>query len=530
MMSVVDSIEDVVVIGTGPAGIAAIVHLLKFDTPPIVLDSGKKMPPSALNEQAKQLLSLTEKESFDFPKSAGEYMVGQAPPLKTQFGSDYVFHQNEAVQIKTIGVDLGVSFARGGLSNVWGGSCMTFPADDIKSWPISHEELYRNIGEMRALLQLSGDLRFSTSNDYVPEFDSHRSINSIFEPMMNRSVKSGKLACVSVASCLAIDTQLAPSDVCSKCRSCLQGCPTNAIFSASTILTGLISTGLDYRPNSTVIRLEEQPDCVVITYVNDSGIQAEIKSRRVVVACGPIVSTALVLSALDENQKAELHECRAVTLPIISLRKLKSDGHGTTLTEMCVEVLNTKTNKTQVHFQCYGPSRELTNATIASARRFHLPAILARWISRRALVAHGFITPQKSTRISVQVISSQDKITIVTSATNPVRTSSYQESIRALLKFLLRGRLLVILPLAHWESVGRSYHLSSSFPMANNQDEWNSSDLVGRPRGLSRIHVVDASVLPAVPPQSPTLTVMCNSARIAEIISEYIKAERVILK
>jgi len=526
MLSVNALVEDVVVVGTGPAGVAAIVQLLKFDTPPVVLDTGNQLPSSASEERAKQLLSLTEKDSIDLPKSTKVYIVGQAPPTKTQFGSDYVFRQNNAVQITTNGVDLGVSFARGGLSNVWGGSCMTFPPVDIKSWPISHEELYENIGDMSALLQLSGDMKFSVSNNYIPEFLSHRSINSVFGTLINRSLKFGNLHCLAVASCLAVDTQLAPSNICRKCGSCLQGCPTSAIFSAATTLTSLISTGLDYRPNSTVIGLKESPDFVTITYIDDSGTPAELRSRRVVLACGPIVSTALVLTALAEGLSAELQECRAVTLPIISLRKIQSDGHGTTLADMFVEIYDTNTEKSQGHFQCYGPSRELTEATIASARRFHLPIFLAKWISKRALVAHGFLSPQVSTRISIRATSSQDKIMINASTTNPVKTSSNQATIRALLKFVLRGRLLVILPLAHWEAVGRSYHLSSSFPMANNQDRWNTSDLFGRPRGLSRIHVVDASVLPDVPPQSPTLTVMCNASRIAKRISQFVKTEQ----
>ena len=48
----------------------------------------------------------------------------------------------------------------------------------------------------------------------------------------------------------------------------------------------------------------------------------------------------------------------------------------------------------------------------------------------------------------------------------------------------------------------------------------NSSDTLGRPNGLRNIHVVDATVLPDIPPQSPTITVMCNSSRIAKTIAQ----------
>ena len=41
------------------------------------------------------------------------------------------------------------------------------------------------------------------------------------------------------------------------------------------------------------------------------------------------------------------------------------------------------------------------------------------------------------------------------------------------------------------------------------------TDLLGRPKGLKRVHVVDATVLPSVPASTITYTVMANAARIA---------------
>jgi choline dehydrogenase-like flavoprotein len=41
------------------------------------------------------------------------------------------------------------------------------------------------------------------------------------------------------------------------------------------------------------------------------------------------------------------------------------------------------------------------------------------------------------------------------------------------------------------------------------------SDRLGRPAGLARLHVVDASSLPAIPATTITLSVMANAHRIA---------------
>ena len=42
----------------------------------------------------------------------------------------------------------------------------------------------------------------------------------------------------------------------------------------------------------------------------------------------------------------------------------------------------------------------------------------------------------------------------------------------------------------------------------------SSSDILGRPNNLKRIHCIDASVLPSIPSTTVTLTVMANAFRI----------------
>ena len=39
-------------------------------------------------------------------------------------------------------------------------------------------------------------------------------------------------------------------------------------------------------------------------------------------------------------------------------------------------------------------------------------------------------------------------------------------------------------------------------------------DLLGRPQGWSRLHIVDASVLPSIPATTVTFSVMANAHRI----------------
>jgi choline dehydrogenase-like flavoprotein len=61
---------------------------------------------------------------------------------------------------------------------------------------------------------------------------------------------------------------------------------------------------------------------------------------------------------------------------------------------------------------------------------------------------------------------------------------------------------------------GRGFHSGGSFPMREQPQELES-DLLGRPYGLERVHLIDSSTFPTIPSTTITLTVMANAHRIA---------------
>ena len=514
------NIEQVVVIGSGPAAVSAIEQFRRQDINPVVLDAGRVMPASAMQVKNQMTATLGGSSRIEYPTNEEPYLVGISPPTKKKFGSDYALQQDKAISLQQYGTDVGISLARGGMSNIWGASSMLFAPNDIASWPVSHAELYGQLEHLYEFMTFSQDKRFSTKSEFTPELTQHRQTNKIYGRLMNKNMIFGSTRVVSIASCLAIDTRKAPSELCGKCGACLRGCPVDAIFSSEIPLLEMIASGLDYRPNSTVVQLQESEMFVTIIYIDGEGNRREIRSKKVLVACGPVISTALVLTALADTESAYLDECQSLTLPILSFRKIHDDGHGTTLADLFVEILDRQSQISLSHFQMYSPSDEIKRAAINSARQFHLPSFIGKFVSRRSLVAHGFIHPKASSKICINVERERDLLQIHTRVVPNNQTISRRRSVWTFSRFLLRGRLFPLLPLVHWESVGRSYHLSGSFPMTSGDVSENSSDTLGRPNGLRNIHVVDATVLPDIPPQSPTITVMCNSSRIAKTIAQ----------
>jgi choline dehydrogenase-like flavoprotein len=60
----------------------------------------------------------------------------------------------------------------------------------------------------------------------------------------------------------------------------------------------------------------------------------------------------------------------------------------------------------------------------------------------------------------------------------------------------------------------KSFHYGAAMPMSDNPQK-NQTDIWGRPRGLKRLHVIDATIFPNIAAGSITPTIMANAYRIA---------------
>jgi choline dehydrogenase-like flavoprotein len=72
---------------------------------------------------------------------------------------------------------------------------------------------------------------------------------------------------------------------------------------------------------------------------------------------------------------------------------------------------------------------------------------------------------------------------------------------------------IVVPPMLQLAEPGRGFHSGGSFPMRSQPKKFES-DSLGRPHGWSRVHAVDASVLPSIPATTVTFSVMANAHRI----------------
>ena len=74
--------------------------------------------------------------------------------------------------------------------------------------------------------------------------------------------------------------------------------------------------------------------------------------------------------------------------------------------------------------------------------------------------------------------------------------------------------MIALTPLARLNPLGSSFHCGGTFPMRENPKQ-GETDVLGRPAGFHRVHLIDASVFPTIPASTITFSVMANAHRIA---------------
>src|SRR5579864_1961264 len=131
------------VIGSGPAGVACAAALLDAGEKVTMLDAGLELEAA----RRRQLSDLGSRPSTSWePEALGFLRDGveatrDGIPLKLAYGSDFAYRDPIGQPVTLDGAHATPSFARGGLSNVWGASVLPYRAEDMSDWPITASEL-----------------------------------------------------------------------------------------------------------------------------------------------------------------------------------------------------------------------------------------------------------------------------------------------------------------------------------------------------------------------------------------------------
>ena len=242
-----DSQIMVIVIGSGPAAIAATHALVQQGHQVTILDVGKRL--EADRQVIVDRMSTQEPESWvkeDFDALVGQRVVtSETNHSKLSYGSAYSFDTGSAVVDIRWEKHAGFnhSVAQGGLSNVWGSSLLCYRQEDIADWPVCIEDLrphYRAVMGFVPGTAITDDLEeilpgYSTQNNPLEPSRQGQALLKDLETNKHRLRLSGIIAGRSRLAIRA--TGDATHRECAYCALCLSGCPYGPLSGGSVSRT-----------------------------------------------------------------------------------------------------------------------------------------------------------------------------------------------------------------------------------------------------------------------------------------------------
>ena len=516
------------VVGSGPSGVAAALALLERGGEVTMLDYGRTMEP----EFAAIPRALAGLPYEAWPASQRERLVALSSgtengfPMKTCFGSDFARRTTELMPIEPRGTDVLHSLARGGLSNLWGANVVPFSDEDLRGWPLDAAALepgYRAALAHVPLAAEPGDEFAEAMPLYTDRLEPRPLSRQAARVLRDLSARRHAIAARGLRfapSRLAVRTSPSTDDPgCVQCGFCLHGCPLDLIWNASHTLACLErNPRFRYVDGHYVTRFVERGDRVEVHAVRAADrAPARFEGDRLFLGCGAFSTARLLLESLDRyDVDVTMLESQYFLVPLLLWRSFAGAPKErlTTLSQLCLRLSDPEVCPRDVHLLLYTYNpfyRERIRRT--PLRLF--PA-LERELLGRIVSLQGYLHSDVSPRLSLRLRRNpQGPATLVVEGRENPETGPTLRRVGARL-WRLAGALRAS-PVPFLTRVGlpgQSYHSGGGFPMRRDPDA-RESDLLGRPMGLARVHLVDSSVFPTIPATNITLTLMANAHRIA---------------
>lgn len=513
------------VVGSGPSGIACARALLAAGEPVTVVDVGRW--DDAAFAAAREL-AAGEPESWD--PALVERCRGASNPrvIKTLFGSDFAYALDELATYDQTHASCTISFARGGLSNVWGAGMLPIAADEFAGWPIGAEEMAPHYRAAAELARIAGaddglSLRYPFYAPPDPPLRPSRQADFLLSRWRRHGAALAARGYRFGRSRLAVRTLDARgARGCRACGLCLTGCPYGAIWSSREALEELRGQpGFEYRHGLRVTSVAEAagPRVRLSCRAEDGGGPVVLEGRRVFLAAGALATLKIIASALEEaSLELRLEYPPYFLLPLLSVfcAPGPESERTHTLSQLFVHLRDPRIADADLHLSVYTFNAIMKKRVEEVLRAEPLRRVAARRLLGRLVAIQGFLPSQVAPGIRVVTHRppGQEARIALEGRTGPAVRSRIQRVALGLLRNARCLGLLPLLPLLERGVPGDGNHAGGTFPMRARPGRLET-DRLGRLPQLRAVHMVDASVLPRIPAGPPTYTVMANAHRIA---------------
>lgn len=526
------------VVGSGPSGVASAMALVRQGLEVTMLDVGHELEPdrtAVIEELGRRQPEAWDRQALAYIKGSTNANTATIP-LKLSYGSDFPYRDTDGASISQAECTRH-SFARGGLSNVWGAAIMPYSKEDIADWPIAHADLARHYEAVLTFMDIAcvgkDDLHgmFPLYSDRCQHISPTRQAEAFM-----RDLEAGRSA-LNVRGLYFGYSRLAVRALprsgrtgCVYCGLCMYGCPYRLIYNASDTLSELCTrSNFRYVKGILVNKVEEAKGGVTIHAESSrSGEPLTFMASRVYLACGVISTAKILLESLEAfDHPLRMQDSQYYLFPFVRFVDVPgvADERLHTLAQLFIEIFDKQISPHTVHLQVYTYSDIYLKSLQAMLGKLY--PLLGRAINAvlgRLCVMQGYLHSSLSDTYWLRLTpggAGRGASQLLIERSPNVRAEA---AVRQVIKKVLdNSRLLKGFPVEWFLKLGSPgkscFHSGGTFPMQQIPVAFQS-DILGRPYGFQKVHVVDASILTSVPATTITFSVMANAHRIASMHSE----------
>jgi len=545
----------VAVVGSGPAGVAAAQGLVDGGISTDLLDFGNEMDNSSLDlatrlrngsRRVEDLVQLRPpRADRGFFHSVGHLfacLLGRAPILdlmdKTRIGSRFAFEDVEwGIPVEGSAI-AARSLGKAGLSNVWGAAAYPLTNEDYTNWPITKADMephYEKIARLLSLFAHHDDLAaayptYTDNSQTLPLNPSAAMLLDHWQRNRELLVSQGILCGRSRLAVRVADTDMGLG--CKLCGLCLYGCPYDSIYRAEWTLSALSQRSSFRYVNDLWVRSfqEKENQIVVDTFRkgNDDIFRKGndenpcIKYDALFLAAGTLSSLRIAADAQGQHGRVSLLQDNDLYL-VPFLRTVTTDAPAEplhfTLNELSLRI---STKECPIHVQFYCVSDQIIDRFRPLLRI--IPSVIRNKVEnllKRLSVAFIYLPGEVSAPTSALVKSGTPVGTV---SIHQQRARNSRRIVRRLLRQMHRNRKAIGLrrvgpAIRSAPSGPGGGHLVGALPMKQQPGPLETHP-DGRLYGTERVYVVDGALLPSLPAQNSTFTIMANAHRIATLFSQ----------
>lgn len=526
---------EAIIVGSGPSSIICAQKLVEKKINTLMIDYGLEIDENK-KELVKKLNTLKKSEWNSNYRNKIDGNIKNKfnnMPLKLSFGSSFPYDESiNKLKIYLEGVESYPSLAKGGLSNVWGGSVLPYLKKDFEGWPINLKDLeqyYRYVANKINISTYENDIEnyfpiYASNHYFLDNSKQSKILSKIFKNNMNSLNKSGIIIGNSRLAINQNDTK------CLHCGSCLYGCVYSLIYNSGNELENLKKNKFfKYKKGLLAEKYMEKDNIVTLICKDHDNKVVKFISDRIYIGAGYLSTTKIVLNSYNINtdeKNTTAIDSQYFFFPALMHKSSKNvlNENLHTLSQFFLEIDNKKISKQISHLQIY-TFNDFFQKYFQKKFWFFYPIvkiILEKFLFGRIIFIQGYLHSDLSSSANIKIKEYNNTNQLIVKKLENFSSKNYINKILSLLK--KNSKNLGFYPLSLFLKIGdygAGYHSGGTFKMSNYNNKIGQSDQWGRPSGYKKIHLIDSSVLPTIPSTTITFTMMANAARIADNHNKY---------